>query len=237
MIKAIRKNENTLASPSNGFHRSSLEVGLIFDANASMYPSFVLGHVGGRTALDSRTTTYYGMVLAGELTLTREGLPPIGLGPRMYFAATGAAEVSGEGQAALFCREGYRAPFIVGGPVEPTGRLVYIDNCSVSQLSPPARLGDPTLQLLVFPPNVRQASHIHPTLRFGMVVRGRGECRLGNDVRILLESGDVFFIDERAEHGFSTGQEGMSVVAYHPDSDVGPTDQEHPMLSRTYVRP
>ena len=27
----------------------------------------------------------------------------------------------------------------------------------------------------------------------------------------------------------------MDVVAFHPDSDWGPTDAAHPMLNRTYV--
>ena len=27
----------------------------------------------------------------------------------------------------------------------------------------------------------------------------------------------------------------MDVIAYHPDSDWGPTDETHPMVNRTFV--
>jgi hypothetical protein len=27
----------------------------------------------------------------------------------------------------------------------------------------------------------------------------------------------------------------MDVIAFHPDSDWGPTDEKHPMLNRTYL--
>jgi len=27
----------------------------------------------------------------------------------------------------------------------------------------------------------------------------------------------------------------MDIIAYHPDSDFGPTDIDHPMLNRTYI--
>ncbi|NBW63320.1 MAG: cupin domain-containing protein, partial [Synechococcaceae bacterium WB4_1_0192] len=37
-------------------------------------------------------------------------------------------------------------------------------------------------------------------------------------------------------HRFLTGSEsGLTVVAWHPDSDTGPTDVDHPMVRRTMV--
>ena len=39
----------------------------------------------------------------------------------------------------------------------------------------------------------------------------------------------------KGAHCFRTEDSGMCVIAYHPDSDFGPTDDEHPMINRTIV--
>jgi hypothetical protein len=36
-------------------------------------------------------------------------------------------------------------------------------------------------------------------------------------------------------HSFATKDEPMRVIAYHPDSDFGPTHEDHPMINRTMV--
>jgi len=36
-------------------------------------------------------------------------------------------------------------------------------------------------------------------------------------------------------HSFFTFDESMDVLAWHPDSDFGPTDENHPMKNRTYI--
>lgn len=41
-------------------------------------------------------------------------------------------------------------------------------------------------------------------------------------------------IPKNAQHSFFADEEGVSVVAYHPDSDCGPEHNNHPMLNRTY---
>ncbi len=36
-------------------------------------------------------------------------------------------------------------------------------------------------------------------------------------------------------HSFFTEAESLDVIAWRPDSDFGPTDDSHPMVSRTFV--
>jgi hypothetical protein len=47
----------------------------------------------------------------------------------------------------------------------------------------------------------------------------------------------LWCIEAGGEHKFSTpyGEE-LQVIAFHPDSDFGPTDEDHPMLNRTIVQ-
>jgi mannose-6-phosphate isomerase-like protein (cupin superfamily) len=65
------------------------------------------------------------------------------------------------------------------------------------------------------------------------VLSGSGDCVL-DDGRVPLRPGLVFAIDPGIRHCFESGAEGLSVAAYHPDSEGGPTDESHPMLNRTY---
>lgn len=122
----------------------------------------------------------------------------------------------------------------LGGPIEQAGRLRYIDRCSDTLLMGPPLLGDPCLNHLHFPPGISQTTHTHPSGRFGTVARGQGVCEtpLG---RSILRRGVVFYIPDGAQHHFVTQDEGMDVIAFHPDSDWGPTDRDHPMINRTLV--
>ncbi len=52
-----------------------------------------------------------------------------------------------------------------------------------------------------------------------------------------LRPGGVFLLEEGELHSFATPPGGhMEIVAFHPDSDWGPTDNDHPMLNRTYIK-
>lgn len=147
-------------------------------------------------------------------------------------------------------QEGKEAPFLLGGPIEAEGRLKYIDGCTDSLLLAPWKYGEPCLNHLHFPAGIDQTMHTHPSVRIGLVVRGMGECitPFGN---IPLYPGQLFFIypengnvlpgldgKEHLEgsHCFRTpeGSE-MDVVAFHPDSDFGPKDEDHPMVNKTIV--
>lgn len=152
----------------------------------------------------------------------------------MYFAVPGAGAIAGAGAGIVVTRLDYRGLFSLGGPVEASGRLRYIDGCTDSLLVPPVLRGDACLNALFFPPGIDQTEHTHPTDRVGLVAAGRGTCLTpGGD--FALEPGRAFIIPADARHRFRTDDEAMVVIAYHPDSDFGPTHEAHPMINRTIV--
>ena len=212
-----------------------IENGLLYDATQTMYPTKVWGLSESTLDLLSTTSSYYAYVSTGELEILLIDLNrKFYLYPGMYFSATGPIRLKATGQCTLIERLGYRSLFQIGGPIEAEGRLAYIDNCRTSLLISPARLGDPCFNLLTFPPNIFQSQHNHPTIRAGVVTSGSGICHLP-DQKINLHPHQWFFLPEGVQHSFESHKEGLSVVAFHPDSDWGPTDQVHPMINRTYL--
>lgn len=153
----------------------------------------------------------------------------------MYFAAPSSCRVGGSGQGIVITRLGYYGMFSLGGPLESSGRLRYIDGCTDSLLIPPQMLGDPCLNALYFPARISQTEHTHPSARIGLVVDGAGEC-LTSEGTFSLYPGLVFIIRAEGRHSFRTTEKELIVVAYHPDSDYGPTHEAHPMINRTIVR-
>jgi Cupin domain len=136
-------------------------------------------------------------------------------------------------------RLGFQGQEITGNKIEETGRLSYIDNCSSSILVYPPRLGDPSLHLLYFPPNTIQTFHTHPSIRVGLVLSGTGfaDCKgQGKESRHTLSPGSAFCLNQQEEHRFRTDTQAMRIIAYHPDGDWGPTDENHPMLNRTHIK-
>lgn len=170
----------------------------------------------------------------------------ISLRPGMYFAATGRLTVSGA-SGCVVRAHAFQGLFTVGGPIEATGRLPYIDGCTDTLLVSPPLLGDPCLNLLHFPPHTTQTLHTHPSGRAGCVARGSGVCVFaktreamndgGRDKleRVPLTVGTVFVIPTGVLHAFETTTLCMDVIAFHPDSDYGPAPLAHPMINRTYV--
>lgn len=179
----------------------------------------------------------FGFVVAGTTRIQHlgGGSTRAELGAGMYFALDSQWSVLGEGQLLSIVCLRFSGLNQFGGPVESEGRLRYIDNCTDSLLIPPTKLGDPCLNLLVFPPGVQQTPHTHPSFRAGIVIGGRGECLFDEESR-PLNPGDLFQIPAGRRHCFhSHGREGLRVIAFHPDSDYGPTDQVHPMINRTLL--
>jgi hypothetical protein len=163
----------------------------------------------------------------------------------MYGCAShGQFMVDTDTEAVAIVAKHYDGMRVFGGPVENRGRLRYIDGCTDSLLIPPVKKGDPCLNLLHFPTCIDQTMHTHPSVRVGVVFRGYGECvtpwgdcplRPGSIFVIHPSNGKELDGYPIGSHKFRTTGSDMSIVAYHPDSDVGPTDELHPMLSRTIV--
>jgi SAM-dependent methyltransferase len=185
----------------------------------------------------SKNGTVYGYVHEGPTTLTVIGSKDrsFTLWDGMYFASAGSIKVKG-GSGVLQLVDDHRALFAIGGPVEEVGRLPYIDGCTDTLLLAPAIKGAPCLNHLHFPANVIQTQHTHPSGRSGVVVSGRGACVCqGGKVRTPLAPGVAFVIPANVLHAFETEDQELDVVAFHPDSDSGPTADDHPMVNRTMV--
>lgn len=155
-----------------------------------------------------------------------------------YFSLGVTDKVSVNSTDKLFVvvRLGYIVPNNIGW-VEKQGRLSYIDGCSDSLLIYPARLGDSSLNLLYFPPGIDQTFHRHPSIRLGCVIDGEGFSDVGENNSVetrSLTSGNSFCLLEQERHRFKTKDSSMTVIAFHPDGDWGPTDHNHTMLNRTY---
>jgi len=150
----------------------------------------------------------------------------------------------------LVVRLGYKCQNTMGW-VEKQGRLSYIDGCTDSLLIYPPRMGDPSMSLLYFPGNVEQTKHLHPSIRIGCVIDGSGWADYWDGAgyhTVKLQAGTNFCLEENEMHRFRTETLkntetynddyvfGMTVIAWHPDGDWGPTDHNHTMLNRTYIK-
>ena len=199
----------------------------------TMYPSFGLKTTDNFITKTCSTT--YGYVLSGTINLNDKVISE-----NEYFCvwSDSPKEILVSGEVVFFVRLGYKGQNMIGGPLEKSGRLCYIDGCSDSLLVYPPRQGDPSLNALFFPAGIDQTFHIHPSIRLGVVVDGTGFSNIkvnGAEKEILLQTGDMFCIEERETHRFRTTTSHMTVVPYHPDGDWGPTDHNHTMLNRTYI--
>jgi hypothetical protein len=210
----------------------------------SMYPCEVKHIVTSDNTQQLNVPDYvtcYGYVISGAISTIAKNSNVRDISHGQYFCLTGRKLIINVDQhtnVAVFIRYGFKGQNLVGGPIEESGRLMYIDGCSDSLLIYPPRLGDPSLNHLHFPRGINQSFHIHPSIRLGIVVNGQGIADVkdqGNIDVVPLETGNVFVLLEREEHRFRTLDVEMDVLAFHPDGDWGPTDHNHTMLNRTYL--
>lgn len=181
----------------------------------------------------------YGMIASGSVLLMGDrGRPGVTLTTGQWFSTpSGCALVFETTPTAVLVaqRVGHFGVYTSGGPIESRGRLRYIDGCSDSLLCCPSIVGDPCLNHLHFPGGIDQTQHTHPSLRAGIIVRGQGWCVTPGQ-EIPLTPNLIFVIPTDALHSFRTEtDESMDVVPYHPDSNWGPTHEEHPMVNKTLV--
>lgn len=226
----MRRTTNNGQRTTDPFVCLPLAHGRLDGLNEDGSATAVSGWVGELDCGDD--ATHFGFVHQGPAVL-RCGAGTFTLGAGMYFAVPGALTVGG-GRGLLVEQAGRHGFFHLGGPIEERGRLRYLDGCTDSLLIPPVVRGEPCLNLLHLPPHTRQTPHTHPSLRVGLVVRGTGDCLLSGR-RVPLAAGQVFVIRAGGLHCFHTADSELLVVAFHPDSDFGPTDEDHPMLNRTIV--
>jgi len=229
---------------SNTFRCWTKYWGLLYEDHDERFPSRVYGfenisHDQVTSADVPDEGACYGFVSAGKVLLVGEDeRESVQLCAGQWFSTdSGCSLAVMAPSTAVFIvqRVGYRGVYTTGGPIESKGRLRYIDGCSDSLLCAPPRKGDPCLNHLHFPGGIDQTEHTHPSLRAGVIARGEGVC-VTPDGETRLTRNLVFVIPTDSLHRFRTEPEcDMDVVPYHPDSDFGPTDEEHPMVNRTLV--
>ncbi len=221
------KNENTVST-------FELQAGVIAEHDDGKFRTVIYGFTPGSEVHLMPGCTHLGCVFEGDLILRYQGRERH-LYAGDYFSVIGPATVSGSGWGMSSSVPGYIGINALGGPIEPTGRLRYIDGCTDTLLVPPVRKGDPCLNHLHFPTAITQTPHTHPSVRTGLVYRGRGECIVPDRDPIPLRPGSAFVIPTEVMHSFNTSDETLDVIAFHPDSDTGMTDDDHPMVNRTMV--
>lgn len=187
--------------------------------------------------LSLQEETVYGVVHEGDANVeTPEGTFPLSTG--MYFSLSGNVKITSKGstpsKGVIFLKKQYKGLFMLGGPMEEQGRLRYINGCTDTLLIPPTLLGDPCLNLLHIPAHTAQTQHTHPSLRYGVILSGNGTCHTPLK-EFPLYPGLIFHIPENTLHSFHTQEEDLRVVAWHPDSDMGPTHENHPMINKTII--
>jgi hypothetical protein len=127
---------------------------------------------------------------------------------------------------------------IQGWHYEQNGRLQYIDGCEDTVLIAPPYKGDPCLNMLYLKSGITQTEHTHPSVRIGIVQYGSGFAHWyenGVPIKTPLNQGDVWVIEKDEKHFFTTQEQELVIMAYHPDSDFGNTDEVHPMINRTII--
>jgi len=221
-------------SRHQAFSTFELDAGLIALHDDGKFRTLLFGFVPGRKVELPAGHTHLGAVLDGDILLMCQGTERR-LHGGDFFSVAGAATIMASGRGMVSSASQYVGMNVFGGPIEKTGRLRYIDGCSDTLLVPPVRKGDPCLNHLHFPAGIRQTPHTHPSVRTGLVFKGQGECIVPDADPIPLRAGCVFIVPTDALHSFNTHAETMAVIAFHPDSDTGMTDDDHPMVNRTIV--
>lgn len=203
-------------------------------------PTRLYCHIPGETSELPDDGTHFGYVMDGDDSHAQlESGERYPLYPNSYFCIPGKVDITGSGSILVVTRINYAGNLVIGGKIPAWGCLQYIDGCTDSILVPPPKLGAPCFNALYFPPATKQTRHYHPSIRTGMVIGGEGFC-VTPDGRIPLRAGNVFLLPPETWHAFETsgkpisGRSALTVAAFHPDSDFGPTDDDHPMINRTY---
>lgn len=220
-----------MKSPS--FKTFAIEAGAKLDeVNDTAGDSILYSWKDSEFSLDKEGCSFFGYVYEGSAALTcTQGTFTLTQG--MYFCVLGQMTITG-GSGIIISKRSCRGMFTIGGPVENWGRLKYIDGCTDSLLIPQWKQGEPCLNALFFPQDINQTMHTHPSVRIGIVASGKGVCKFNNG-ETDLKPGVVFIIPSLGDHAFFTSDSKLTIIAYHPDSDCGPVDEDHPMLNRTIV--
>lgn len=221
---------------SEGFLTITAKNGLLHSDDDGKFRTLIFGFTQRKALELPSDHTHFGVVISGEILLAYPGRRR-SLEAGDFFSVVGPARIeSSTGRGAVTSAYGYQGLNVIGGEIEERGRLKYIDGCTDTLLVPPVRKGDPCYNHLHFPKKITQTPHTHPSIRAGIVYRGQGECVIPeSDFAIPLSPGDIFIVKANTVHSFNTRHNEMDIIAFHPDSDTGVTDDDHPMVNQTIV--
>lgn len=186
-------------------------------------------YINGFNQIHSVDSTFFGYTLSEVIIHYNSSV--FNLPKNAYFSIPSQFVISGD--AFIVKTENYIG-MTTFGLMESQGRLKYINGCTDSILIHPVKKGDACLNALYFPEFTSQSPHIHPSIRIGIVSEGKGFA-VTKDGEYLLQKGDAFLIEQKEVHCFKTVDSAMTVIAYHPDSDFGAQDHDHPMINRTFL--
>ena len=181
---------------------------------------------------------YFGYVNEGVIRIVEDGEQYDVKEGHFFSTKNGlnALPISLRYRLVVWQKKNHEGQFTIG-KWEPEGRLNYIDGCRDSVLINPIQKGMPCLNALYMPDGVNQTMHIHPSTRSGFIIKGGAKCETPKGT-YDLEAGQIFYLQTDTEHKFRSDHKKdiiMKLIAYHPDSDFGPSNEEHPMVNRTIV--
>ncbi len=236
-IKIMDKKYKTKKEARCAFESFIIDHGLLSDMSNDRFPTRIYAWKESDTIPSltlKKRGTFYGFVYTGK-TKIKTVNNAYTLKAGQYFCFNDEVEIQG-GSGMVIEAINSKALDMVGGPIENQGRLSYLDGCTDSLLVGPVRFGDPCLNAIFLPTGTEQTEHTHPSNRIVMVVQGSGECVIPGGV-IPLAPGMIFIIHEESLHKIRVlGDQSMILIAYHPDSDCGPKDDDHPMINRTIIK-
>ena len=192
--------------------------------------------IANPNSLEIDSGAIYGYLESGHGTIWNELQAHIDLYPKMYFSCCGKTQIvfSRDSVGFIICSRDEKPFFHLGRLEQGEGRLKYIDGCTDSLLISPVKRGMPCLNHLHFPKGIKQTFHTHPSYRAGIVAYGKGYAETKNGYYQIMR-GDSWYIPKGEVHRFITEEMEMGVIAYHPDSDFGPVDENHPMINKTII--
>ena len=237
-MKSIFETKSLSSNFDCGFQLFDLRNDLIAEYDDGVFKTMLFGFLHKGVIDLPNNYTHFGVVIEGKIKIiTEERIRNLESGD--FFSVKGKATIKSFGKGMISSAFGYLGLNVFGGPIEDVGRLRYIDGCTDTLLVPPIRLGDPCFNHLHFPSGIIQTPHTHPSVRTGVVLRGAGICRVftncGKKYTYPLVPGYAFVIETETLHSFDTEEKSLDIIAFHPDSDTGMTDDDHPMVNRTIV--
>lgn len=179
-----------------------------------------------------RNATHFGFSTQGQL-IVEAPHTNVKLNDGGFFRVQGEATVSG-GRGFALSVPGARGFTQISGPFSDVPWVDYLPGGKQNCLIWPAAVSYPTLNTLKMEPRQSQENHAHDSIRINVIISGSGYCVVEGTIH-EIETGDVVIIPANESHLFQTRLQGLSFIAFHPDSDTSVfSEYRNPMILKTY---